>query len=301
MFYKDLLAEWWRGYRITLAPITQHKKEEEMRVHILPALGGKDVAQITSGDLQDFIALLFGKDYRGGGLSPSMAQNLFKIIRPTLSYAAKHGYIPSSPMDDVRLPPISYREVRVFTAAEVKLLIAAARPAWLADMILLAYRTGMRRGEVYGLKWADLDFDGATLMVRRMVGAYEPRQRYVHPPKTRKSARVIALDMATVEMLRRRQQAAAGEWVFPAPDGGPRSPWYMTKYMAGACKAAGIPHRSFHILRHTHATLLLAAGVNPRIVQERLGHSNLSMTLGTYYHYLPSMQAAAVEVLDRLA
>jgi integrase len=169
-------------------------------------------------------------------------------------------------------------------------------------MVTIAYRTGMRRGEVLGLQWRDIDLASTApmLSVARQLLAIQDGQPVVGPPKTETSRRRIMLDAGTAGLLHSLHATQSGDWVIQCKHECPPSPNWITKVMHNACLRAEIPHRSFHSLRHTHATLLLAAGVNPKVVQERLGHAHIEMTLGIYGHVLPSMQAAAVAALDRL-
>lgn len=299
--YKDILKLWWDGYKNTLKETTCYKKQEEMRVHILPILGDMCVEDITIKNIQDFINL---KLYSGSqlrhpnGLSPSTIIGFCKIINSSLNWAVSNNYIKENPYKGVVLPKNEYKEIQVFKQEEIDKLINVAKPKWFGDMILLSYRTGMRRGEIFGLKWDDINIKNKFLMVRRTIVAYAPNIKLIHNPKTKKSIRRIMLDDRSIEMLEKRKQFAKSKWVFENQYGELMSPWYTTKYMCDACKKAEIPHRSFHILRHTHATFLLSEGIHPKIVQERLGHSKISMTLDTYSHVIPTMQEVAINVLN---
>ena len=137
-------------------------------------------------------------------------------------------------------------------------------------------------------------------LLHRNSPAHAPKIKLIHTPKTRSSARRIMLDDVSIGMLNKRLLASKSEWVFTNQYGELMSPWYTTRYMVESCKRAGIPYRCFHTFRHTHATLLLAAGVHPKIVQERLEHSNITITLNTYSHALPTMQSAAVDILNKM-
>ncbi len=301
--FAEIINQWWLEHKVQVLDTTARKKEEEMRVHILPALGSLKLSAITPQVLQGYISdkLAHGSPKRHpGGLAHSTVRDHFKIIKPAIDWAISKGYITDNPAAKVKLPRRVRHEVQTFTPLEVASLIMAARPRWMGDLITLAYRTGMRRGELFGLKWEDVDFDGEYLLVRRTISAKAPKERLIHLPKTERSRRRIDLDRLSLEMLNRRRNVATTEWVFEGRGGHLLSPWIVTKYMAMACKKTGIPHRCFHTLRHTHATLLLSKGVNPKVVQERLGHSTLEMTLGTYGHVLPTMQQAAIQVLNEM-
>ena len=157
----------------------------------------------------------------------------------------------------------------------------------------------MRRGELCGLQWKDIDWEHQFLMVRRSVVDFQ-RQREIHGPKTKRSQRRIQLDAESMKMLRRRQENAISEWVFTNTKGEPAKTVCVSPYFRNACLKAHVPPRKFHALRHTHASILLANNVHPKNVQERLGHSSISMTLDLYSHLIPTMQQVAVDVFDNL-
>ena len=140
------------------------------------------------------------------------------------------------------------------------------------------------------------------LMVRRSDVAISPHEIFVHPPKTKKSARRVDLDAGTINILRKHRQEAKTKWVCEDPKrpGGMPNPWNITTTLHNSCINAGIPCHTFHSLRHTHATLLLSEGVHPKIVSERLGHSKISITLDTYSHVIPTMQQAAIDAITHL-
>lgn len=155
----------------------------------------------------------------------------------------------------------------------------------------------MRIGEVLVLKWEDINFSEGFLMVRRTLSGYKNNQPEITVPKTKKSRRRIDLDKKTLEMLKMRYCAQEG-YVFSKKDGTIYSRQAMN--LPRICRNVGIEPRSFHTLRHTHATMLLAAGVHPKIVQERLGHASISTTLDTYSHLIPGMQQMAVNVFNNI-
>lgn len=141
----------------------------------------------------------------------------------------------------------------------------------------------MRRGEIFGLQWRDVNWTAETIMVQRAVTATHSGEREVTPPKTYTSCRCIPIDRHCIDLLRMLQATARSEWVIVDQYGRPISPWYTVRYMHAACDALGIPHRGLHALRHTHATTCLAAAP-AKVVQDRLGHAWLSQTITTYNH-----------------
>jgi integrase len=200
------------------------------------------------------------------------------------------------------------RRAPALDEAQAHRLLEAARTSVLLVPVLLALSTGLRRGEIYGLRWEDVDLARGALAVRRTLaktGAGKARVLALTAPKMAKSRRVVALPALAVEVLRRHKaeqaeaQLALGRHVPPdglimaTLEGGPIDPDTVTKAMARLAKRAEVPPLHFHDLRHTHATLLLKAGVGVRVVAERLGHASPSMTLNVYGHVLAGQDADA--------
>jgi integrase len=169
----------------------------------------------------------------------------------------------------------------------------------------------MRRGEALGLRWSDVDLEKARLAVRRALIPTNGTV-VVSEPKTAKGRRVIALDPATVEVLKAqaaRQLDEQDEWdkawiesglVFTAENGGPLDPDSISRFWRQAVKKSMLPRIRLHDLRHTHATLALQAGIHPKVVSERLGHATVSITLDTYSHAIPAMQEEAAVLIAGL-
>jgi integrase len=191
-----------------------------------------------------------------------------------------------------------------WTPSELRrFLLAASDDPWYPAFHLAAF-TGLRRCEVLGLRWTDIDFDGAQLQVVQtvvVVGWYPT----LSEPKTEKSRRAVALDKNTVEVLRAHRRRAQGtaddrSLVFPGLGGGPTNPAHLSYRFQRALRGCDVPRIRFHDLRHTHATLALRAGIHPKIVSERLGHATIGLTLDIYSHALPSMQREAAEAVASL-
>jgi integrase len=202
--------------------------------------------------------------------------------------------------------------MRTWTAEQVRQFLSrvADSPYRVAWIVLLA--TGIRRGELLGLRWSDLDLDAGRLQVRRSLVSvgYE---LHVSEPKTDRGRRSIALDASSVAALRQHrkrqleQRVALGlgrpgpeSLVIARPDGSPVHPDRLTKLFEAATKAAGLPRIRLHDLRHTHASLALAGGVHPKVVSERLGHASIAITLDTYSHAIPQLDQAAAETVGAL-
>ena len=176
----------------------------------------------------------------------------------------------------------------------------------------LAVLTGLRRSELFGLKWDAIDLPGSTLRVIRTLQRITGHQLVVGQPKTARSRRSVSLPPSAVELLHRirgtqieQQLRYGGLWdnsgyVFTNPDGSPMDPDRISKEFPKLVKAHRLPHLTFHGLRHAHATLALTAGINPKIVSERLGHSSVAVTMDIYSHVLPGMQEEAALAVENL-
>jgi integrase len=170
--------------------------------------------------------------------------------------------------------------------------------------------TGCRRGEALGLRWSDVDLENSTASIVQTLQRLKGKGLVFQSPKSDKSRRSIALDTTTIELLREHRgqqllyQVELGEvyqnqgLVFPGPLGGSLDPSVLTRNFEKLASKAGLPGVRLHDLRHFHATLLLKTGTHPKIVQERLGHSSISITLDTYSHVVPGLQEQAAQAFD---
>lgn len=287
MTVADGAQMWAEGY-LRVAPLrdaTKRNKWERVRCYIIPRLGALDFAAIDDMVLQDWIAYLSssGRCLTGEGLAPISVRKIYNQYLEIQNWLMDRGAIAHAAGYHVALPKGGCQEAQIFSAEEVAGLIRVVRPKWMGPVIEIAYRTGMRRGEIFGLQWRDINWTAETIMVQRAVTAMRSGEREVTPPKTYTSCRCIPIDRHCIDLLRMLQATARSEWVIVDQYGRPISPWYTVRYMHAACDALGIPHRGLHALRHTHATTCLAAAP-AKVVQDRLGHAWLSQTITTYNH-----------------
>lgn len=288
---KDVLSAWWADYRPTIAETTAHRKEQIIRLHIVPYIGDIAVRCLQGKDLQYL-----------GALSPNNHIGVRKVLNPAMSWAVAHKLCRRNILAGMPWPKYIPHEVETYKLSDLEALLVCLEGRWLWLPVYLASRTGLRRGEVCGLQWDDIDLERGYLTVRRSIVATSSHDVYIHPPKSRSSQRRVDLDPEAITVLRQRKTVAETHWVCEAPrrPGGMPNPWHITKMLHDACVSAGIPHHTFHALRHTHATMLLAEGVHPKIVAERLGHAKTSITLDTYSHMIPTMQAPAVAAVTHI-
>ena len=232
------------------------------------------------------------------------------VLHRALSHAERLGLVPRNAAHVARSPAVDRKEAATWSAEELSAFLQSVEDDRLsADYVVLA-TTGMRRGELFGLRWSDVDLDRGRLSIAQSLLNIDS-SLVIEPTKTNRSRRSIALDEGTVEVLRahRRRQAeerlAFGEqWdasydlVFCKPNGEPEHPDMFSRRFKKQVAAAGLPTlRGPHNLRHTWATLALKAGVHPKIVSDRLGHATIAVTIDTYSHVTPSMDADAADLV----
>jgi integrase len=240
----------------------------------------------------------------GETLAPRTVRYIHAIIRRALADAVKWNRLARSPADFADPPSLRAvrgRVMRTWSVAELQAFLGGVSKDRLAACWRFLAMTGCRRGEALGLRWRDLDLDeGRAMLLQTVVG-----NRVLSAPKTERGRRTVALDRGTVAALRehRREQLrerdalgsayADHDLVFCSADGTPVWPRSLSRAFARHVDAAGLPRIRLHDLRHTHATLALQAGIHPKVVQERLGHATISITLDVYSHAIPAMQEEA--------
>jgi integrase len=242
-----------------------------------------------------------------GGLSARTVRYLHTILNKALADAVRAGHLVVNPATSADPPSPRAAKAQVFptwSPAELARFLDSAREDPYYVAFYVAASTGLRRGELLGLRWSDFDHDARVLHVVQAVVevGHEPR---ITPPKTERSRRLVALDVKTAQLLAdhraaalRRDRALADDaLVFPNGDGGPLHPALFSHYFQRRVRLAGVKRIRLHDLRHTHATHALRAGVHPKVVSERFGHSTVTITLDTYSHVLPSMQREAAEAV----
>jgi integrase len=274
--------------------------------HLVPGLGAVELQRLTPAQLNVFYRELLtrGRRNTAGGLAPKTVRYIHSILHRALRDAVRWGFVVRNVADAADPPKPKTPEMRVWSPAQLRVFLDHVRTDRLYAAWLLAATTGMRRGEILGLRWSDLDLEAGRVAVRRprIVVDYQVQ---VSEPKTAKGRRSLALDPATVAALRahRARQAeerlAVGsryqdsELVFTRLDGTGFHPERFSSWFRQHVRAAGLPRIRLHDVRHSYATAALAAGVPAKVVSERLGHAAIAITMDTYSHVLPGLDEQA--------
>jgi integrase len=303
----DLLEDWLPGMRPRIRYSTWRRYRQLIERHILPACGRISLARLSPTDVQRMVNRILG-----AGLSPTTAHHAHAVLRRALRDAVAAELVGRNVAAMVKPPPMASHEMQTLDADQARAFLAAGTGDRWEALWILAITTGMRQGELLGLRWSDVDLDRGVLHVTGNLSR-GPNGLEVTRPKTHRSRRPIRLSQAATDALRRQKGAQAAErlragaaWedhqlVFCRPTGRPvTAAWLVRGRFLPLLKRAGLPLIRFHDLRHTAATLWFRSGVNPKVVQETLGHSRVAITLDTYSHMIPDLQAETARVMDEL-
>jgi integrase len=308
-----LLDEWLPGAKTRLRHSTYDAYRRNINRHVVPELGRIRLQKLRPADLTRFYTSLLTDGKRdGGGLSPKTVLNLHQMLRKALQDAVRHDYVPRNVAASASVPRPGgrrSREMSFWTADELRTFLELHISHPMFSAWFVAANTGLRRGELLGLRWRDVDLRTRRIAVRRSLVSvgYEMHES---DAKTQRSERVIDLDERTVEILTAHaaQQRALAvmlrhevpELVFTKTDGSAIQPDLFSQAFTRRVRRVGVPRIRLHDLRHTHASLLLQAGVSPKVVSERLGHATVGFTMQVYAHVIPGMQADAAAAFGDL-
>jgi Site-specific recombinase XerD len=280
-----------------------------LELHVLPEFGGHRLDEVTPRMLTLFYARLREPTARREhGLTPKTIRNIHIVVHKFFADALEAEILSVNPADRAKVPRRSgtpERELHFWQPAELALFLRTTRDDDLGILWHVAAMTGMRRGELLGLRWSDVDLEGARLSVRRNLISVAYRVIETTPKSNR--ARVIDLDGETVKRLRDLCSARSAadrddqcDRVFLRSDGAALHPDLASQAFRKAMKEAGVRPIRFHDLRHTHATIALRVGIPAKVISERLGHSTPEFTLSQYAHVIPGMQAEAAAQIAEL-
>lgn len=299
----ELLSRWLtRVARHRVRPTTYQGYESTVRNHLVPWLGTIRVQKLTAARVQTFYS-----DRLDAGVGARTLNLAHLRLSQALDMAEREGIVRRNVCRHVDPPTSKSQPGKAWTEAEVRRFLDVAVKHWLHPLWLVALSTGMRRGELLGLRWQDVDLDAGMLHIRQAVSILHGAP-VISEPKTDAARRRIGLPRDVVEALRvhrdawevRRQSARDwdGDLVFCTRAGKPLNPNNIYPDFYALIAAAGVPRIRLHDARHTHGTIMVAKGVSIRAVADRLGHSKTSVTLNTYAHVLPSMRDEALEAIE---
>ena len=285
-----------------LRPTTQATYENRIYGHIIPSVGKIPLSKLTQNDLQQFYAKLkrtgrkVNVELKGTGVSDRMVRSCHALCRSSLEKAVEEGLITRNPSIGCKLPPKKNGEMKVLTQNEIVRLLNQAYDEGYYEMFLLELTTGMRRGEILGLKWRDLNLETGELNIKRQLTT-----KGISVPKTKSSIRTILLPPDMLDLLREMKKTAKYDWIFPSPvkEGEPRNPTAITKRFRIMLERAHCKHVRFHDLRHTFATMALENGMDVKTLSAMIGHVSSETTLNIYSHVTDTMRAQAAVKIDR--
>ncbi len=293
---------WLPAIKTTIRKTTYLSYESHLRHHICPYVGHVRIDKIDGAKLNELYGILLERGRMDGTpLSPATVRRVHTTLHRAFRDAVRWGLItrnPATSADPPKLRANGRFEFSTWSAAELRHFLQFVREDDLYPLWLLLATTGMRRGEVLGLRWCDVDLGRGEVAVRQTVVSHH-HAIAISEPKTSRGRRVVALDDHTVYVLHRFKAVSCrgsdDALLFSYSTGTPLNPSDISKWFVKLSHAAGLKRIRLHDLRHTHATLALQAGVHPKIVSERLGHSTIAFTLDVYSHAIPHLQREAAQ------
>lgn len=301
----DYLEYWFAHYKKRIKITTVSSRKYLMDKHLIREnpFSNKELSKVTTSDIDSFYDLKLDEGY-----SASTIRKMHQLLNQAFSQAVKWKKVANNPVIDADPPPVKKEEMKVWSFNEIDLFLEHCKEERHHITFLLAIYTGMRRGEILGLKWSHIDFKNKTIQVERSL-AHVAREGYVlSPPKSEKSYRYVPIPDMLLDELRshKNRQEKWKERLGPSyldqdlvictETGTFQDPRNVLRVMAGIIKKAKVSSIRFHDIRHTHASILLSEGVDIVRVSARLGHSNPKITLETYAHLMVNVDNETADI-----
>lgn len=307
IFLEEYLEQWLNAHQTTLRDRTIYRYKLLIKNHITPHIGQVKLVDLHLSRIERY----YGK-LKNLGVGTRTIREVHAVVHQALKKAVRYGYIHTNPAQGASVPRYTHAEMQILDESQVTHFLVAAQNSRHMALYQLAVVTGMRQGELFGLKWADLKWSKGVLHVKRQVQSIPKQGWKFVEPKTKAGRRTITLGNGTLQSLREHQtqqqiaKALAGErWqeydlIFPSSVGTPLNTSNLRVDFLQTLEAAGIEKLRFHDLRHTAASLMLNHGVPVIVVSKILGHAKVSTTLDTYGHLINEMQDGAAQIMDEL-
>jgi integrase len=297
---------------LKLSPKTAERYRQLIERQIVPHLGALPLQKLRPVHVANWHAtLLRAGGHNGDPLSARTVGHAHRVLHKALADAARHELLTRNPASLVSPPKVSDREIEILSADQVKAAIAAMRTTPIYPQIVLLLSSGMRRGELMGLQWGDVDLEAGKVRIERAVEKTRAAGLRLKAPKTRHGRRVISLPASAVEVLKAHRKAqielrlALGigrlppdGFVFGTVEGALRDPDRITQDWKRFAARHGLPRTTLHGLRHAHASALIAAGADPVTVSRRLGHGSPVVTMAVYAHLFDRSDEAAAKAIN---
>jgi integrase len=293
---KEFVAKWDADYVTVQLQLGRMKESSAvscrsiLRLHVVPFFERIRVDAVTLPIVREFMKTLLAKE-----LSPKTVLNVMVVVKEMFKHAVQWGYLDTNPAQYAERPRSEEQEMQILTPPEIRRLLDSATEP-VRTLVLCAVLTGMRRGELFGLRWEDVDLEGHRIFIRRALW----RGKFV-TPKSRRSRRTIDLAPTVRTALAKVASRFQAGLVFCGADGKPIDPDnFIHRDWVRVLRRAELRRIRFHDLRHTYASLLIAQGAHPKYIQAQLGHASIQTTLDRYGHLMPDTHAAEARKLDRL-
>jgi integrase len=301
----DFLERWLEDYRRNLSPRSYERYGSVLRTYLIPDLGSMVLTQLKPEHLQRLYTIM-----QNNNLSAGTVAYVHNVIHVALKTAMQWGLIVRNPADAVTTPRVRRNEMQTWDEQEISQFLETAKSTPYYALFYMALFTGMRRSEILALRWSDVDLVTGQVSVGRSLHHLNDGTLIFSETKSARSRRTIALPPSATLVLKQHQEKQRldclilnkprtnDDLVFGTLEGKPRLPDTVTMAWRSVATQAGVKVIRLHDARHTHASIMLKQGIHPKIVQERLGHSSIRMTLDIYSHVTPGLQEAAAVRFD---